>query len=282
MFARIIAKVEKEKTAAGSSFETPLPRSRTRTSTTCSANNPEGRDVLHQLRLARDQLQDRLLRPRPVREDDQPAVHLREDQARREGQADLAGHRDRPHAVLRLPAAGPGHDPRASRRASTSTRCPGQVFYDASRKLILKGVDGVVFVADSPGRAAWRPTSSAIDNLEENLRAGYGILTSIPYVLQYNKRDLPNVVAVEELRRLLNPQGQPVPDFEAVASTGIGVFETLKGVAKLVLSELTEDGVVLCGPDEARPAALGPYRRFAASPPRPPSAAALTPCGAAS
>jgi signal recognition particle receptor subunit beta len=116
---------------------------------------------------------------------------------------------------------------------------PGQVFYDASRKLILKGVDGVIFVADSQVERMDANVES-IDNLQVNLRAqGYDLM-AIPYVLQLNKRDLPNVVPVDEMLRQLRKKGEPV--FEAVASKGAGVFETLKGVAKLVLQELTKTG----------------------------------------
>ena len=112
---------------------------------------------------------------------------------------------------------------------------PGQVFYDASRKLILKGVDGVVFVADSQMLRSEANTES-MDNLRTNLaEQGYN-LDNLPYVIQYNKRDMPNVSPVEELRALLHPSN--VPDFNAVATTGEGVFETLKSVAKLVLTEL--------------------------------------------
>ena len=116
---------------------------------------------------------------------------------------------------------------------------PGQVFYDASRKLILKGVDGVIFVADSQTERMDANLES-IDNLVVNLKSqGYDLM-SIPYVLQLNKRDLPNVVDAEEMKRLLIRKPNPEPVFDAVASKGIGVFETLKGVAKLVLSELTK------------------------------------------
>jgi signal recognition particle receptor subunit beta len=112
---------------------------------------------------------------------------------------------------------------------------PGQVFYDASRKLILKGVDGVVFVADSQ-IARMEANEESLANLRVNLaEQGYS-LDKLPYVVQYNKRDMPSVAPVEELRALLNPQG--VPDFEAVAATGVGVFETLKSVAKLVLTDI--------------------------------------------
>ena len=112
---------------------------------------------------------------------------------------------------------------------------PGQVFYDASRKLILKGVDGVVYVADSQ-EERMDANFESLDNLRDNLaEQGYD-LDKLPYVVQYNKRDLPGIVPVDELRRDLNPTG--VPDFEACAMTGEGVFETLKAVAKLVLTDL--------------------------------------------
>ncbi len=112
---------------------------------------------------------------------------------------------------------------------------PGQVFYDASRKLILKGVDGVIFVADSQLERV-EANLESVDNLRVNLaEQGYN-LDKLPYVIQYNKRDLPNAVDVAELRAQLNPTG--VPDFEAQARSGEGVFETLKAVSKLVLTEL--------------------------------------------
>ena len=114
---------------------------------------------------------------------------------------------------------------------------PGQVFYDASRKLILKGVDGVIFVADSQVERM-DANVEAIDNLDANLRTqGYDLM-AIPYVLQLNKRDLPNVASVDEMKKLLTKKNEPI--FEAVASKGPGVFETLKGVAKLVLADLTK------------------------------------------
>lgn len=112
---------------------------------------------------------------------------------------------------------------------------PGQVFYDQSRKLILKGVDGVVFVADSQADRL-EANQESLENLKANLREHGLELDHLQYVVQYNKRDLPNVTSVEELRRLLNPNR--VPDFEAIASQGTGVFETLKAVAKLILLKL--------------------------------------------
>lgn len=112
---------------------------------------------------------------------------------------------------------------------------PGQVFYDASRKLILKGVDGIVFVADSQ-RDRLDANVESFENLKINLSEQGYELEKLPHVVQYNKRDLPNASPVEDLRKLLNPYGKP--DFEAVASEGTGVFETLKAVAKQVLLEL--------------------------------------------
>ncbi len=112
---------------------------------------------------------------------------------------------------------------------------PGQVFYDASRKLILKGVDGVVFVADSQVERVDANIES-LENLRENLEEQGYDLDKLPYVVQYNKRDLPSAVDAGYLRELLNPTS--VPDFEAVATTGVGVFDTLKAVAKQVLIEL--------------------------------------------
>ncbi len=112
---------------------------------------------------------------------------------------------------------------------------PGQVFYDASRKLILKGVDGVVFVADSQEERIDANIES-LENLRINLKEQGYDLDKLPYIIQYNKRDLPGAMSVEELRRELNTTN--VPEFEACATTGEGVFETLKAVAKLILVDL--------------------------------------------
>jgi len=112
---------------------------------------------------------------------------------------------------------------------------PGQVFYDASRKLILKGVDGVVFVADSQ-EARMDANVESLRNLEDNLSDNGFELKTVPYVLQFNKRDLPSAMLVDDMYRLINFKGEPT--FEAVATKGIGVFETLKAVAKQVLYEL--------------------------------------------
>jgi signal recognition particle receptor subunit beta len=115
---------------------------------------------------------------------------------------------------------------------------PGQVFYDASRKLILRGVDGVVFVADSQVERM-EANIESLQNLQKNLAEHGFNLGTIPYVIQYNKRDLPNVIPLEELQKVLNPKGSPY--FEAVAMTGTGVFETLKEIAKQVIFELKKN-----------------------------------------
>jgi mutual gliding-motility protein MglA len=112
---------------------------------------------------------------------------------------------------------------------------PGQVFYDASRKLILRGVDGVVFVADSQEERLDANLES-LTNLDLNLKEHGFDLGKIPYVLQLNKRDLPNAMPAEQLTKLLLIKGEPV--FEAVATAGTGVLETLKAVARQVLVEL--------------------------------------------
>jgi mutual gliding-motility protein MglA len=115
---------------------------------------------------------------------------------------------------------------------------PGQVFYDASRKLVLRGADGVIFVADSqPSRA--EANLESVENLSQNMIENGSGLDQVPYVVQYNKRDLPEVSSVEELRGLVNPLG--VPDFESAASVGTGVFETLKGLSRLVLTRLAKE-----------------------------------------
>ena len=113
---------------------------------------------------------------------------------------------------------------------------PGQVYYNASRRLILKGVDGLVFVADSQASRA-EANIESMHNLYENLETyGYD-LENIPFAIQYNKRDMPNVLPMEELRAQINPMG--VPDFEGVAIEGKGVFETLSCVSKLVVESLS-------------------------------------------
>jgi signal recognition particle receptor subunit beta len=112
---------------------------------------------------------------------------------------------------------------------------PGQVVYDASRKLILKGLDGVIFVADSQAERQ-EENIQALRNLERNLeQQGYDI-KQIPLVFQYNKRDLPNIIETQELRSTLNIYN--APDFEASAYEGKGVFESLKSVSKTIINIL--------------------------------------------
>ena len=115
---------------------------------------------------------------------------------------------------------------------------PGQVFYNATRKLVLKGADAIVFVADSEV-GKMEENKESLQNLRTNL-AEYGLtLDSIPWVIQYNKRDLPNLYSVDELNAELNPA--KVPSFEAVASEGKGVFVTFRGVSHLLMEKVTKD-----------------------------------------
>jgi signal recognition particle receptor subunit beta len=114
---------------------------------------------------------------------------------------------------------------------------PGQVYYNASRKLILRGVDGLVFVADSQ-ESRFEASIESLCNLHENLREYDLSLERIPLVMQWNKRDLPGALPVEELEAELNPDR--FPSFEGIAPKGIGVFDTLKCVAKLVLRNLQQ------------------------------------------
>jgi mutual gliding-motility protein MglA len=114
---------------------------------------------------------------------------------------------------------------------------PGQVFYDASRKLVVRGADGVVFVADSqPARR--EANIESLENLELNMEQNGASLAATPFVVQYNKRDVPGATAIDDLRSDLNARG--APEFEAAALSGTGVFETLKGISRLVLTRLAD------------------------------------------
>jgi hypothetical protein len=112
---------------------------------------------------------------------------------------------------------------------------PGQVYYNASRKLILKGVDGLVFVADSQ-IDRFEANIESLMNMHDNLAELNLSIDNVPFVMQYNKRDLPRVVSVDDLERELNPR--KVPFYESVAVRGVGVFDTLKSACKLVLKTL--------------------------------------------
>jgi mutual gliding-motility protein MglA len=116
---------------------------------------------------------------------------------------------------------------------------PGQVFYNATRKLVLKGADAIVFVADSEV-GKMEENKESLANLRANL-AELGLsLDNIPWVIQHNKRDLPNVYSAEELNKELNPGGK-VPTFDAVATDGKGVFETFRGISHLLMEKVTKD-----------------------------------------
>ena len=114
---------------------------------------------------------------------------------------------------------------------------PGQVYYNSTRQLVLKGADGVVFVADSQDFAVDANLES-LQNLEDNLKRQGVRIREMPLVIQYNKRDLPNALGVAELNKEINKLG--VPSYESVATTGLGVEETLKGITQLVLTHLVK------------------------------------------
>jgi signal recognition particle receptor subunit beta len=149
---------------------------------------------------------------------------------------------------------------------------PGQVFYNATRKLVLKGADAIVFVADSEV-GKMEENRESLANLRANL-AEYNIsIDSVPWVLQYNKRDLANVYTLDELNAELNP-GNKVPFFEAVARDGKGVFETFRGISHLLMEKVTKDLRRAPGGTPSRPApeptpASGELSRPAAAAPAP-------------
>ena len=179
-------------------------------------------------------LQDRLLRPRPGREDHQRPAPPRPHPRGGEGAARLAQDGERSHALLRLLPLEIGSIGGFRTRLQLYT-VPGQVFYRASRRLILRGLDGVVFVADSQVDRLDANVESMAD-LGDNLDDYGRSLSQVPLVIQYNKRDLDRIAPLPELRALLNPGG--APELEAAAASGRGVFETLKAVSRLVLLEL--------------------------------------------
>jgi signal recognition particle receptor subunit beta len=145
---------------------------------------------------------------------------------------------------------------------------PGQVFYNTTRKLVLKGVDGVVFVADSQ-RAMLQTNVESFRNLEENLAEMGLAVDTLPLVLQFNKRDLADICSVEEMNAALNRHNWPY--FESSAVTGMGVFETLKGISRFTLMSLKKR-LGRSEPAPARPAAA-PARPGAVAAPAPPQAA---------
>ncbi len=156
---------------------------------------------------------------------------------------------------------------------------PGQVFYNTTRKLVLKGADGVVFVADSqPGMM--EQNLESLENLKENLKAHGVDWETAPFCIQYNKRDMPGALSVEEMRSRLNPRG--VPDFETSATTGMGIMEAMKTTCKLVLEDIQHKQKR--GPERqaAAPDAPAAARAAKAQEQRPtPSPAAAAPAAAA-
>lgn len=131
---------------------------------------------------------------------------------------------------------------------------PGQVFYNSTRKLVLQGADGVVFVADSQA-PAMDSNLESMENLKENLEEMGVAFEDFPLVIQYNKRDLPGVLPLDELRAQLNPRG--VPDFETIAARGPGILDSLRAITRGVIRSLKDKGVVLSRPRApAKPPAL--------------------------
>jgi signal recognition particle receptor subunit beta len=145
---------------------------------------------------------------------------------------------------------------------------PGQVFYNSTRKLVLKGVDGIVFVADSQAAMA-DANRESLENLRENLRELGMDLRDIPMVFQWNKRDLKQILSVPALERELNPQ--TLPSFQAIARSGEGVFETLRGISRLALAHIKRMYLAEAGPTPAaaEPAAESASGRPAWAPPAP-------------
>src|SRR6185503_10092324 len=154
---------------------------------------------------------------------------------------------------------------------------PGQVYYNSTRKLVLQGVDGIIFIADSSASMINQNLES-LRNLEENLNEYGKSLATLPHAIQLNKRDLPDAMPVEELARLLNPHNAPL--FEAIANTGQGVFPTLKALAASVLKNIMNEAgqkaapypaanapAPMAGAPQARPGA--PTRPGAPAPSRP-------------
>jgi len=150
---------------------------------------------------------------------------------------------------------------------------PGQVYYNSTRKLVLQGVDGIIFVADSSA-AMINQNLESLRNLEENLNEYGKSLATLPHVIQLNKRDLPDAMSVEELGRLLNPHNAPL--FEAIANSGQGVFPTLKALAASVLKNIMNESGQKAAPYPApaapapQPRAAAPARPQPAQPPRAP------------
>jgi signal recognition particle receptor subunit beta len=145
---------------------------------------------------------------------------------------------------------------------------PGQVFYNATRRLVLKGVDGLVFVADSQVPAS-EPNEESLANLRQNLEELGVDPKSVPLVFQYNKRDLRNILPVEKLQQMLNPTG--LPAFEAAAVHGVGVFETLKEISRVSLASIRSKIA-----EQKRSGVAGIERRVPAFPPKPAEAAPVS------
>jgi signal recognition particle receptor subunit beta len=146
---------------------------------------------------------------------------------------------------------------------------PGQVIYNATRQLVLRSVDGIVFVADSQ----WDKMEENVDsfqNLQDNLARQGASLDNIPYILQYNKRDMPNAAPVHYLEFLLNNRKTRVPSFQGCATTGEGVFATLNAISRLLLQKFAREMEAASRQKSASPAAYSSLSGIAAGTNRPP------------
>jgi len=150
---------------------------------------------------------------------------------------------------------------------------PGQIYYKSTRRLVLQGVDGIVFVADSSA-AKLRENKESLSDLEDNLKEMGKAVTDVPIIIQYNKRDIPDAMSIEELQAELNPHGFPIA--EATATRGEGVFPTLKSLAGLVLETVNKGGLATARARSSRPA-RSRQTVAAAAPTRPPATPASHP-----
>lgn len=152
---------------------------------------------------------------------------------------------------------------------------PGQIYYKSTRRLVLQGVDGVVFVADSSA-AKLKENKESFADLEENLKEMGKTLHDVPIIVQYNKRDIPDAMSIEDLEKEVNPHGFPY--IEAIATTGEGIFPTLKVLSQKVLEEVNKGGLSSGGKRKPRPTAV---KAPAAQAPAPAHAVAPQPVAAA-
>ena len=196
--------------------------------------------VDHQLRQQGDPVQDRLLRPGALRQDDESGLHPLAHQPGQPGRPGLPRHGGGPHVVLRFPAAQRGGHQRIQDQVPALHGARARSSTTPRGSSCLRSVDGIVFVADSQ----WDKMEENVEsfkNLEENLAKQNIAIDEIPYVVQYNKRDLPNTAPVNYLEFLLNNRKKRVQSFEVVSSTGQNVFAALNSVSQLLLHKFNKE-----------------------------------------